>query len=230
MKRSEQVSIAEQAYRAVRRKILLNELRAGQAIDETSLAALIQIGRTPIREAVHRLSREGLLRVIPRKGIVVTELSIETLGQIFEVRSSCEVQAARLAALRATSTNIDAMEQALEGMERMVADKRFRELFEADERFHSALAEAADNPLLRDMLKTLYGLGIRFWYITLPQRQLGDIKREMGLHRDILRAIKARKPSRAGELMLSIIEGFPDRIVDLVKRDTLRRELGAIAA
>lgn len=230
MKRSEQVSIAEKAYRAVRRKILLNELRAGQAIDESSLAALIELGRTPIREAVHRLSREGLLRVIPRKGIVVTELSIETLGQIFEVRSSCEVQAARLAALRAGSTGIDAMEQALEGMERMVADKRFRELFEADERFHSALAEAAGNPLLGDILRTLYGLGIRFWYITLPQRQLGDIKREMSLHRDILRAIKARDPSRAAELMLSIIEGFPDRIVDLVKRDSLRHALGAISA
>ena len=218
-KSSRRTSISEIAYSAIRRKILFNDLKGGQAIDESTLARQLDLGRTPVREAVHRLAREGLLRVIPRKGVVVTELSIETLGQIFEVRSSCEVQVARLATVRADSSDIEAMEQALEGVEQMVAEKRFRDLIEADERFHLALAEAARNPLLGDMLSTLYGLGIRFWYVTLPQRQVKEVKQEMALHREIVKAIKAGDPERSAKTMFTIIEGFPDRIVDLVKRD-----------
>lgn len=212
-------SISQVAYAVIRRKILCNEFKGGQAIDESSLARQCELGRTPIREAVQRLAREGLLRVIPRKGVVVTELSVETLGQIFEVRSSCEVQVARLATIRADASDIEGMEQALSGTEQMIAERRFHDLFDADERFHLALANAARNPLLGDMLSTLYGLGIRYWYVTLPQRRLEDIKQEMALHGEIVNAIKARDPERSTKATLTIIDGFPDRIVELLRRD-----------
>ncbi len=69
------------------------------------------------------------------------------------------------------------------------------------------------------MLSTLYGLGIRYWNATIKQRRLEDIKYEMQLHRDILEAIKARDPERSAKAALAIIEGFPERILELIRRD-----------
>lgn len=210
-------SSAELAYTLVRRKILLAELPAGQSVNEAELARQFDLGRTPIREAVLRLAREGLLRIIPRKGIIVSELNLDTLRLVFEARSPCEAQIARLAALRSEPADIEAMERALEGVEGMIDRREFRSLLEADERFHLALADAAKNPLLRQMSTTVFGLGIRFWYATLPQRPAGDIKGEMALHREVLDAIKARDPERTAQAMLTVISGFPNRVTDLVR-------------
>lgn len=205
------------AYAQMRRKIFFHELRAGETINELSLAQDLTLGRTPIREAILRLAREGRLRIIPRKGIIVTELNIETLRLVFEARSPCETQIARLAALRRDSRDVAALEASLAGVEQMIEQKRFRDLLEADERFHMRLADAARNPLLRDMLSTVYGLGIRFWYATLPQRPPGDIKKEMALHRKVIQAVKRRDPEQATRAMLVIIAGFPDRVANLIR-------------
>ena len=113
-------SLSSVAYAQVRRKILLHELRAGDPVNEASLARQFELGRTPVREAVLRLAREGLLRIIPRKGIIVTELNIETLRFVFETRSPCESQIARLAALRRDNRDVAELEGSLVGVEQMI--------------------------------------------------------------------------------------------------------------
>jgi DNA-binding GntR family transcriptional regulator len=215
----QRLSLSDVAYTQVRRKILFHELRAGDPVNEASLARQFELGRTPIREAVLRLAREGLLRIIPRKGIIVTELNIDTLRLVFEARSPCEAQIARLAALRRESADIESMEKALSGVEQMIEERRFRDLLEADERFHMALADAAKNPLLREMISTLYGLGIRFWYATLAQRPPSDISQEMSLHREVLEGVKVCDCERTAQAMLAIISGFPDRVAGLIRGD-----------
>lgn len=198
---------------------MFHELRGGQSIDELSLARQFEFGRTPIREAVQRLARDGLLRIIPRKGIIVAELSIDTLRQVFEARAPCEAQVARLAAVRAEPADIEKMEEALAGVEQLIEENRFRELLEADERFHVALADASKNALLREMLSALYALGIRFWYMTLPQRPIGDIKKEMALHRKVVETIRERAPEKAAQAMRTAIGGFPERVADVIRGD-----------
>lgn len=196
---------------------MLQELRAGESINELSLARQLKLGRTPIREGVLRLAREGLLRVLPRRGIIVTDLNMDTMRLVFEARSPCEVQIARLAALRSERSDIKAMEQALVGVDQMIDQRRFVDLLDADERFHTSLAEAARNTLLQEMQRTVYGLGIRFWYATLPQRPAGDIKVEMHLHRDVIEGIKLRDPEKTTQAIGAIIAGFPERVADLIR-------------
>ncbi len=217
MSRAQHLSLSNTAYTQVRRKILFQELRAGDSINELSLARQLKLGRTPIREGVLRLAREGLLRIIPRKGIIVTELNIETLRLVFEARSPCEVQIARLAALRSEPSDLKAMEQALAGVEQMIEKRRFPDLLQADERFHMSLADAARNELLQEMHRVVYGLGIRFWYATLPQRPPADLKKEMALHRDVIDGIKRRDPDKTAQAMLAIIADFPERVADLIR-------------
>jgi hypothetical protein len=70
---------------------------------------------------------------------------------------------------------------------------------------------------LNSFLCAVYGLGIRFWYATLPQRPPGDIKKEMVLHRKVIQAVKRQDPEQAARAMLVIIAGFPDRVANLIR-------------
>src|SRR5882672_4977050 len=135
-------SLAELAYTKLRRQIIFQDLRGGQTLDELSLSRQLKIGRTPVREAMQRLGREGFLRVIPRKGTIVSEPGFDTMRQMFEARSPCEAQVARLAALRAEPDEIARMEAALADVDRLIDKRRFRELLEADELFHLTLGAA----------------------------------------------------------------------------------------
>jgi DNA-binding GntR family transcriptional regulator len=210
-------SLSDLAYQKLKRQIIFLDLPGGQILDELSLARQLKIGRTPVREAMRRLASEGLLRVVPRKGTFVTELSVDTMRQLFEARSPCEAQIARLAATRAEPTEIAAMEKAFAGVNRLIDERRFRELLEADERFHQTLAGAARNRLLGEMYMNVYWLGVRFWYATLAQRSAAEIKREMRLHLEIVDMLKERKPERAAQAVLNLVSGFPDRVSNVIR-------------
>jgi len=214
----ESASLANLAYAKVKRRIIFQEIKGGQTIDELSLARQLELGRTPVREAVQRLAQEGLLRIIPRKGTIVAELSLDTVRQVFEARSPCEVQIVRLAAMRAEPADIEAMGTSLAEVGRFIDQRQFRELLEADERFHMAVAAASGNQILREMYIRVYGMGARFWYLTLPQRPPREVKEEMRLHREILEAIRKRDPDLAAEAIHALLAGFPDRVAHVIKQ------------
>ena len=96
-------SLAEQAYGAVRDMIVSLELRPGAVVSERELMERLQIGRTPVREALHRLAQEKFVEVYPRRGMFVTTVEIHDLAALSEVRLPLEGQAARLAAFSARS-------------------------------------------------------------------------------------------------------------------------------
>ena len=210
-------SLANVAYAKVKKSIIFHEIKGGQTIDEMSLARQLDLGRTPVREAVQRLAREGLLKIVPRKGMFVAELSLEQVREVFEARLPCEVQIVRLAAMRAEPAEIELMAKSLADVGRLIDQRQFRELIETDERFHMAIAAAARNQLLREMFTRVYGLGVRLWYLTLPQRPPREVKEEMRLHREILEAIRKRDPDLAAETTRALVASFPDRVADLIK-------------
>lgn len=210
-------SLSELAYHQVRRKILFQELKAGDPVNEQMLAQQMKISRTPVREGVMRLAHEGLVKILPRKGIIVAEQNIETMRLCFEARLPCEIQIARLAALRAKDSDIAAMEAALAPVERLINKRQFNDLLIADEKFHASLAAASHNGLLAEMQHRVYGLGIRFWYATLPQRLPDEIKQEMALHQGVVESIKLRDPDEAERVMAAIIANFPDRVAETIR-------------
>ncbi len=208
-------SLADSAYAKVKERIIFSEFKGGDSVDELKLARDLELSRTPIREAVQRLAQEGLVRILPRKGVLVTELSLDLMRQVFEARSPCEAQIVRLAAKRAEPSEIEEMESALKDVDMFITEGRFRELLEADRRFHTALAQASRNRLLQEMFEKVYSLGARFWYLTLPERDVSEIRREMALHVTLLDAVKSKDPERAARALLTAIEDFPERISPL---------------
>jgi len=100
-----ELSLAERAYRVVRDRLVMLEIRPGAPINEDQLAQSLGVGRTPVREALKRLQYERLIATYPRRGTFATDVNITDLAHISEVRQELEPLAAAQAARRATATD-----------------------------------------------------------------------------------------------------------------------------
>lgn len=205
-----QVSLSQQAYEIVKRKIISLELPPGSVIDETSLKDELNLGRTPIREALKRLSLEKLVVIIPRRGMFVTEIGITDQRQLFEIRLVLEPLATRLAAQRGSADHWRRMEAVLSGPTKQKQPISNEELIEVDEACHQIIYQAADNEFLLDSLKTLYALSLRLWYFSLAK--IGDMHAAVLEHEQIMNALKAGQADRAAGLMEHHIRAFQEEI------------------
>ncbi|HXM69797.1 MAG TPA: GntR family transcriptional regulator, partial [Thermoanaerobaculia bacterium] len=133
---------ADRAYFAIRGLIVSLELPPEAVIDERALMERLEIGRTPVREALRRLAHEQLVEVFPRRGMFVTGVDVRDLARISEVREALEPEAARLAAERAT----EAEREQLTALAEEIGGGT--ELMALDERVHRAIYAAAHNDLL----------------------------------------------------------------------------------
>jgi DNA-binding GntR family transcriptional regulator len=110
---------SERAYHLIKEKIITLELGPSSVIDEHSLMKELGLGRTPIREALQRLDAEGLVHIVPRRGMFVADISITDLQKIFEVRIVLAGFCARVAAQRVTANQIAQMEAVLQDLEQV---------------------------------------------------------------------------------------------------------------
>jgi DNA-binding GntR family transcriptional regulator len=200
------VSLADRAYYAVRDMIVSLEFRPGAVIDERELMDRLEIGRTPIREALRRLAQERLVEVYPRRGMFVTSIEIRDLARLAEVRSVLESHAARLAAERASADDTAAFGELLSELARPEHDPRA--LMALDERIHRQIYRAAHNTFLEKTLEEYYVLALRIWYLALNQaRNLEEVV--LG-HRDLLEAIVEGNAESAGEAMRRHVVEFEE--------------------
>lgn len=206
----EPVSLSRQAYQKIRRKIISLELPPGSIIDENQLQQELELGRTPIREALQRLSLEKLVTIVPRRGIFVTDIGITDLQRLFEVRIELEGLAARLAAQRGTQGHWQRMEAALSNLSTEKKPLDNRALIMVDEYCHQIIYEATDNKFLKDSATTLYALSLRLWYYFLSK--IGDMHSAILEHKVILEALKAKDSKRASELLRGHVRTFQEEI------------------
>jgi len=200
---------SEKAYHLIKDKIITLELAPSTVIDEQALMKELGLGRTPIREALQRLNAEGLVHIVPRRGMFVTDISITDLQKIFEVRTVLAGFSARLAAQRATTDQIAQMEQVLHGLEQ-VQSGDYKLLIDIDRRFQRLLYQAAGNEILAESLDHLYDLSLRIWYLVL--HQLGDVRDAIEEHQQVAEALKAGDGARAEALIQQHIVQFQQKI------------------
>jgi DNA-binding GntR family transcriptional regulator len=193
-------SLADRAYVAIRDLIVSLELSPGALIDERQLVESLGIGRTPVREALRRLSQEQLVEVFPRRGMFVTGVDVRDLARISEVRAALEPEAARLAAERATDEERDELAALSDQI------KRGANLMGLDERIHRAIYAAAHNHLLEKTLGEYYVLALRIWMIALGHAE--DLEDAVDAHRDLIQAIVVADCKRAADLMRAHVENF----------------------
>jgi len=203
------VRLSDKAYHLIRTKIITLELPPLSAIDEQALMEDLQLGRTPIREALQRLAAEDLVYYAPRRGMFVADISITDLQKIFEARMVLEGFCARLAAQRATPKQLEQMTAVIRQLDQVSTDDG-RALMALDEQFHELMYQAADNEFLADALRRLHALSLRLWHLVLDR--LGDVRKAMEQHIEIAEALQTRDEARAEALIQRHVSEFQQEI------------------
>lgn len=177
-------SLAEQAYRLLEEQLVTLKLAPGELIAEKDLMDKAGIGRTPVREAIQRLSSEGLLQVLPRKGLMVTPLRRSDLSQIIEARRVLE----RLLVVKAAERATPEQRQALKSLALRIeaADDDLEAFFRLDQHLNRLLEVACKNRFLVQALTAMHSQCRRLWF--LRRRRL-DLPRSAQLHSGLARAV-----------------------------------------
>lgn len=183
-------SHVEKAYQALKRMVLGNELGPGTQLLELEVAARLGMSRTPVREAMIRLSRDGLVEIRPRHGMRVLPISADDMREIYDVLTALEATAAELAARRRPAdSELQPMEQAIRDMDAALAREDLEGWAEADDRFHAALLEVSGNRRLVDLVNLYRDQAHRARIATLKLRPKPvDSNRD---HTTVLQAIRA---------------------------------------
>ena len=202
-------SQSEIAYLRIRDRIVSLDMRPGSVVEEARLREELEIGRTPIREALQRLALENLVRSIPHRGTFVTDVNITDLARITEVRIVLESHAARLAADRLAAADRAAIQELLDVLETGGAADQ-RELMRLDQRIHRQIYRAARNAFLESTLERYLNLSLRLWYLVLDREV--RLREAVVEHVELLRAVLAGDGSRAEESMRRHVSGFEREI------------------
>jgi DNA-binding GntR family transcriptional regulator len=205
----EEESLTERAYRTLEEQIVTLRIAPGTVVSETLLSERLNIGRTPIREALHRLARERLVQILPRRGIIVSEVNLATHLRVLEVRRELERLLARAAARRATPEQRRRFASLAEDMTDAARDKDDIAFMRQDREFNQLLLDAARNEFAAGAMALINGLSRRFWYI--HYRQAADLPLAARLHAAVASAIAiGHEPAAAAasDSLVDYIEEF----------------------
>jgi DNA-binding GntR family transcriptional regulator len=199
-------SLRDKAYAAIKHRIITLAFRPGDYINELQLSTLLKIGRTPVHQALDRLMVEGMVEVIPRKGVIVKPISLNEVLQIIEVRLINEPYGARLASEQANDTDLADLTDVLARAKDWAVRRNVENMMLLDREFHLLIARAARNDVLIELLRNLHERSLRFWFISLNSPARFDtVQKE---HAAILDAVKRRNPDKAEAAMRRHIESF----------------------
>lgn len=188
--------LTERAHDELREAIVSGDIAPGEALFEVQLGERLGMSRTPVREALKMLAREGLVEALPSRGYRVPQPSIRDLRELFELRETLEGMAARYAALRATEEQLAQLQRLCDRYER---EKAWDAWTLIGSRFHDLIVEAAGNQRLRAQLDS-FNSQIEMTRRSALRADGGRRQAAIGQHRAIFEAIRARDPDRAQRL------------------------------
>ena len=184
--------------------IVTLQLKPGSVLSETALAEQLGIGRTPIREALQRLAREGLVIILPRKGILVSEINPRKQLQLLAVRREVERLLARTGAARLTDKERQQFINIADGMEQAAIDSDDIKFMRFDKALNSLVMVAALNEYAERAIGLMHGLSRRFWYV--HYKEAADLPLCARLHAALARRISAGDPEGAATACDELID------------------------
>lgn len=190
---SPKVSLAERAYEILRHRLIMLDIAPGDPINEAALSAELEVGRTPIREALKRLESDHLVVSYSRRGTFASNVDLKDLSTISEMREVLEPIAARKAARNLTPERRQEFEATIADLRELSADDEPRALMERDLEVHRLIYSSVDNPHLMETLVRLDDLATRIWCLVIPR--IPDLIGHIREHIDLLEAILEGKES-----------------------------------
>lgn len=215
-----ETSMADRAYGAIKEKLVLLHIRPGAPVNELELAAELQVGRTPVREALKRLESDHLVVSYPRRGTFATNVDIAELAEITELRLALEPLAARTAAERANPSQRQQLRQLralvqhtteefsrhAENAEQLLPADRTETLLRLDVLVRHGIYHACGNAHLADVLARYHYLATRIW--TLAIHRLPALTSHLSDHIGLLDSIVAGDGDAAAATTIDHIEQF----------------------
>jgi len=198
-----QENLTDHVYRAVKQRILTQDIEIGTRLRDEALAAQLGVSRTPVREALMRLQRDGLVDIIPRSGTRVRSFTDSDIEEIYDLRIVLESLAVRNATSRLTDETIARLRELHEKAETALAGGNFRPALEFDREMHAAIIDACGNGRLQQFMANIND------YVTLFRNLGARTPFHRGFtyrHCEIIRALERRDPKAASHALAEHIE------------------------
>ncbi len=207
--------LADTVYTALRQAILDREFDPGEPLTEHELSRRFRVSRTPVREALAKLERDRLVRVVPKKGAFVRTLSHDEIRDLYQVREALEALAVRLAGPRLTREELDDFETRFRELKARGARAAYTEVRPLGEEFHRHLLKRADNTALAQVLEQMREQVRPVWTMSIvaPRRVQALIREHLALI-DALKRADFRGAERAMTTHVRRVRDAIFRLVD----------------
>jgi DNA-binding GntR family transcriptional regulator len=203
-------SLVAKAYAEIKEKIITLYFLPGQYLNEAAISSLLDVGRTPVHQALQRLELEGLVEIMPRKGVVVLPDSISEIIKILESRAAVEAELAKAAAGRVSAVEGRELVALAAATRHTKSGPGMDDFIASDRDFHRKLAECSGNTVLSDFAQQLHERSIRYWYLHLWQTM--DVPATTRQHVAIAEAIARHDGERAAAAMREHIDSLKGRL------------------
>ena len=192
-------SQAAKAYWILVDRIIRLDLAPSSVLHDRDLIAEIGIGRTPVREALQRLSVEGLVTHYPHRGMVVSEITAANTRDIYEFRSLIDSEAARLAAMRRSDEEAAILETLAEKLSKLAGGEDVDQYIHVDRELYDALGQACRNAYIAETIPRIFNLHMRLWFfISMKEDNWHRLAvSHSAMARDMAEAIASRDPDAA---------------------------------
>ena len=207
-------SFKDKAFKTIRKDIIANRLAPGQSLNERALSQRLKISKTPIREAIQLLHKEGLVDFVPQKGAFVSHISIYDIREIMQIREGLEPIAAGIAASNHDLKALSDLEKEFASIQKdspMARDA----MFEVGKRCHIFLIDSTRNQRLIDFLDNLRDQMDRIRSMFYLNLSMNYIEQKCDEHIRILKAVKEEDSANAELLMRQHIRDYWEKIKDL---------------
>jgi DNA-binding GntR family transcriptional regulator len=199
------ISARERVYGAIKVSILSGHLAPGEKLTEEHLANTLGVSRTPVREALHRLESEGLIKIRKKRGFVVSKDSKEEVEEIFELRSILEGYALRIISESVSEQTLYRLERFIRNAEESLKRKKIEDVFKWNTRFHDTLHElVANKTRLHRLIVNMRKYVLRHRKDTLRYPDGG--RKSVAGHKKIILALQLKDPDLCERVMREHIQ------------------------
>ncbi len=209
------LSLVNRAYEELKQIILEHQIPQGGKLNEIELATALGISRTPVREAINRLGKEGLVEILPQRGAFVVQYSEKDIFELFLIRENLEGLAAYLAAERVTEKELARLGACVRGFKEPYGKRDVQRYAREDFKFHQTIVLLSDAQRLINLIATLHD-HIRIFRLT-PIGLSSRMKTSLIEHQKLLEALKRKDPEEADRRMRLHIRHVRDGVIDNIK-------------
>jgi len=219
----------QQAYENIKEAIVTLRLEMGKNINEQELCQQFKLGRTPVREALQLLASEGLVVIIPRKGVYVSYVSLDDFQKLYEMRLMVETYCISEATSKISDAEIGRLKTLIAEAEPLIDAMDIEGLLRVDREIHMGIVKSLNNRYIEQIASQVYDLVTRMWFLSFRTRSQAELKTSLQAHTKILDMLAARNEAETQNANREHLDMFVSQIYKHLMPKSLGKEKIEIA-